>query len=103
MEARSRLLQPDDENVTIRQNFTEHPSKGGDGGTALTAVGPAGFLPAGQQTRSRDAREPHRLGARATPEAIVYPAGDGELTGAALPAGKTPAPESGAGEEPGDA
>jgi hypothetical protein len=56
-----------------------------------------------KETRRRDAREPHRLGARATPEAIVYPAGDGELTGAALPAGKTPAPESGAGEESGEA
>ena len=30
-------------------------------------------------------------------------AGDEELTGLALPGGKTPAPESGTGEEPGDA
>ena len=32
-----------------------------------------------------------------------YAPGDGEVSGGALPAGKTPAPESGAAEEPGEA
>jgi hypothetical protein len=38
-------------------------------------------------------------------EAAPYGPGDGEVAGVALPAGKTPAPESGAAEEadPGDA
>ena len=35
-------------------------------------------------------------------EAVVCAIGDGEAAGLALPAGKTPAPESGAGEEIGE-
>ena len=36
-------------------------------------------------------------------ETAAGAAGDEEITGLALPGGKTPAPESGTGEEPGDA
>src|SRR6266403_2011665 len=40
--------------------------------TAILAVGPAGILPAGSRPRRRDAREPHRLEACATPRQLSF-------------------------------
>jgi hypothetical protein len=85
-QARNCLLQPHDGNVTIRQTLPNRfmekqalsPSRRSEG-TTSGAGGP-------QWVSSRS-----------------YSAGEGELTGAMLPAGKTPAPESGAGEDPGKA
>jgi hypothetical protein len=46
-----------------------------------------------------------RRGATDVDEAVPYAPGDGEVAGVTLPAGKTPAPESGAAEglDPGEA
>ena len=48
-------------------------------------------------------RLPLRRGATTSAKRSLYGPGDGEIAGVALPAGKTPAPESGTAEEPADA
>ena len=99
MEARDRLLQTYDGQVTIRRTL----------------------LPAalGRARRSRPSQIASICRCKALPVkrrpygfavGCTVEAGDGdaaapkvgEAVGVALPAGKTPAPESGAGEEPGD-